>query len=336
MTARFPRLAFLAAVVLGLCGTSRAAPPGEETVRLVFVGDIMLDRVPGQTMAKGLDPFAACADLLEDADLTVGNLECVVATTGARVVKPYNFRCNPRALPYLSRYFNAVSLANNHTGDFGPDGLTEMFDRLDKAEIHYYGAGRNRREAHAPLILERKGVRVALLGYNEFRPRAFEAGPTTPGVAWSVDERVVADIKGLRASGKADLILTFMHWGLEYQPQPSARQKALARTMIDADVVIGGHPHVTEGAESYRGKLIVYSLGNFVFDDFKDNPPALDEACRTSWLLRLTMNKTGLVRWETVVTRTGDDGFPRVVPGAKGPRGEAGSNEITAAENLRP
>ena len=106
--------------------------------------------------------------------------------------------------------------------------------------------------------------------------------------------------------------------------------------MIDsgADIVIGGHPHVTEGAEYYRGKLIVYSLGNFVFDDFKDVEPALDEPSRTSWLLRLKVARSGLVEWDTVVTRTGDDGLPRVLPDVVGPRGRDGVVQ-TAAKVLR-
>ncbi len=303
--------------------------------RLVFVGDIMLDRIPGETMAKGLDPFEHCAKLLKDADLRFGNLECVVATGGERLDKKYTFRASLRSLSWLAKYFDAVSLANNHTGDFGKGAFVEEMEHLKDAGIRFFGGGRNLKEAHQPLILECKGIRIAVLGYNEFRPRSFEAGPTTAGVAWSDDDQVAADLKAVKSSGKADFIITFMHWGQEYKFQPNERQKHLARLMIDsgADVVIGGHPHVTEGAEYYHDKLIVYSLGNFVFDDFKDVTPDLDEPSRTSWALRLTVGKSGLVEWDTVVTRTGDDGFPRILTNTTGPRGKKGVIEQAPTAN---
>ena len=303
-------------------GRGAATAPSPQ-VRLLFVGDIMLDNLPGETVAEGGDPFAHFASILDGADLAVGNLECVVATVGEKVPKSYNFRAHPRVVPLLARYFDAVSLANNHTGDFGKEALVEMLDLLDKGKVRHFGAGRNLEEAHAPLILEHKGLRIALLGYDEFRPREFAAGPDTPGVAWSLWEqpRVLADIRAARTKHRADLVIPYMHWGWEGDPEPNERQRALARRMIDAgaDVVVGGHPHVTQGAESYKGRLIVYSLGNFVFDEYKD---------RTGWVLRLTLNKDGLVEWDTVVARTDERGTPHPVPEATSPRGKAGSDAI--------
>ena len=309
----------------------RTAPSGQ--VRIVFVGDIMLDRDPGKAMKAGRDPFAHVAKQLDAADITVGNLECVVATSGTRLDKSYTFRADPMAIPLLAQHFDAVSLANNHTGDFGHVALIETMDRLRKADIRYFGAGMNNDEAHTPWIVEKNGVKVAFLGYNEFKPRSFEAGPTTPGCAWSVDEMVVADIKAARA--KADIVLTFMHWGVEYEFQPNERQKSFARLMIDAgaDAVIGNHPHVVEGAEYYKGRLIVYCLGNFVFDEWKDRPERVKEARRASWMLGLTMGKSGLIEWDTVVTRNDDEGFPRLNPEATGPSGKAGVDTIQTSKS---
>lgn len=298
-------------------------------VRITFVGDIMLDRTPGKMIAEGKDPFAHVAALLDDSDITIGNLECVVATSGQAIKKPYNFRADPRSIPLLAKHFDAVSLANNHTGDYGPEALVEMLERLDRGKVPYFGAGRNRHEAHASWIVEKNGLKVAVLGYNEFKPRSFEAGETTPGSSWSDDAAVVADIKAVR--DKADLVLTFMHWGHEYELEPSDRQKSLARAMIDAgaDAVIGGHPHVVEGFELYKDKPIAYSLGNFVFDDFKDvNESAMLEPSRRGWILTLTLAKSGLVSWRTTVTRTDDDGFPRPLPNVKGPAGSAASQAL--------
>ncbi len=293
------------------------------TVDLVFVGDILLGRRPGKFIAQGQDPFAGFASVLAAADIRVGNLECVAADSGLRAEKHYTFRADPAVLSYVAKHFDAVSLANNHTVDFGPEALTEMFGNLKSAKVNYFGAGENKKRAHAPWIVEKKGLRIAILGYNEFRPRSFEATETKAGVAWSEDAEVIEDIRAVRS--QVDLVLTFMHWGEEYLTHPNARQKNLARKMIDAgaDVVIGGHPHVTEGSETYKGKLIVYSLGNFVFDDFADmhreSRWELEELSRTSWVLRLTMDKTGVKKWDTLVARTDDRGFPNPVPGAKGP-----------------
>lgn len=326
---RFNTAAFLLTGCLAITGlwaaatakdVTRKGTPGE--VRLVFGGDIMLDRDPGVAMLEGKDPFAGVADLLLEADLTVGNVECVVADSGAKLDKPYTFRADPKAVPYLVKYFDGVSLANNHTGDFGDAALIETMYRLHRQGLPFFGAGLNNAEAHTPWIVEKNGVKIAMLGYNEFRPRSFEAGPRKPGLAWSEDAMVVEDIKATRP--KADIVVTFMHWGEEYILEPNERQRTLARKMIDAgaDIVIGNHPHVTQGHEIYKDRLIVYSLGNFVFDEWKDEPEIMKEERRIGWLVQVTVTKAGVVEWNSIVTRTDDVGFPQKVAGAKGPGGK--------------
>lgn len=299
-------------------------PAQAEPVRLVFVGDVMLDDGPGRTIQAGGDPLAHFAAALKDADFTVGNLECPVATTGKALEnKIYAFRARPQALEVLKDRFDALAVSNNHSGDYGQEAFVETLDRLDQAGIRHFGGGRNLAAAHAPLWVERKGLRIALLGYNEFKPRSFEAGADWPGIAWSEDSQVVADIRAARAAG-ADLVIPFMHWGWEREPQPSERQRQLARTMIDAgaDLVIGGHPHITQGAEYYQGKLIVYSLGNFVFDGF-ETPET-----RRGWLLRLTVDRSGLIAWDTLAADMDNDGTPHPVPGAQTPCGRAGDKTV--------
>jgi poly-gamma-glutamate capsule biosynthesis protein CapA/YwtB (metallophosphatase superfamily) len=306
----------------------RTQPGPEPTVSLIFVGDIMLDRVPGNAVAQGADPFEGFAGVLQSADLAVGNLECVIATGGERVQKLYNFRCHPRNVPLLAHYFDAVSVANNHAGDSGPSGFAEMLKLLEAGGVRYFGGGLDAREAHTPLILERNGLRIALLAYNEVELRSYEAGPDRPGLAWSVDEQVVADIKAARE--RADFVVVYPHWGLDYRFQPSERQQALAHEMVDAgaDLVVGSHPHVTETVESYKQGLIVYCLGNFVFDDFLDVPPELQEPSRTSWVLRVTAGRGGVRHWDTLVARTDDSGLPRPVRGARSPCSRPESKEI--------
>lgn len=132
---------------------------------------------------------------------------------------------------------------------------------------------------------------------------------------------LLADIRAARAAG-ADLVIPFMHWGWENNPKPDARQRQLARLMIDvgADVVVGSHPHVTQGSEIYRGKPIIYSLGNFVFDGF-DLP-----AGKLGWLLRMNVDRSGVLSWETRAALMDEEGIPRPVPGAQTPCGKAGDS----------
>jgi len=320
------RLLALLALAFGL---ALAGPAGAESVRLVFVGDVMLDDGPGRLIGRGGDPLAAFAAQLRDADYTIGNLECPISTQGQALdSKIYSFRADPRVAPLLKGRFDALAVANNHSGDYGQQAFLETLDHLSGQGIAAFGGGRNLEEAHRPLWIARGGLRIAVLAYNEFKPRSFEAGAEWPGIAWSEDSQVIADIRAARAAG-ADLVIPFMHWGWEREEQPSARQRQLARTMIDAgaDVVVGGHPHLTQGAEYYRGKLIVYSLGNFVFDGF-DNA-----ATRTGWLLRLTLDKSGLLAWETLAAHMDEDGSPQPRAGVATPCGRAGDSVVGECVN---
>jgi poly-gamma-glutamate synthesis protein (capsule biosynthesis protein) len=278
----------------------------EPLVSLVFAGDIMLEGGPDRAIRRGQDPFAGVAHLFKGADVRLGNLECVVATVGSvEPEKPNVFRVHPRGLKYEQRHFDAVGLANNHSGDYGPQAFAQMLDLLKKAGLGYYGGGHNLKEAHTPLILERQGLRIALLGYDEFQPRNFEADHDRPGVAWSEDEQVVRDIGDARRVWKADVVIPVMHWGWE-EPIANARQRKLARLMIDAgaDAVIGGHPHQLQDTEQYKGKPIFYSLGNFVFEGFPD------KVNNVAWVVRLSVDRQGVRAWRAHTVHIDKQGLP--------------------------
>ena len=299
-----------------LLAASPMAHASSGDASLIFVGDIMVAETPGELIARGEDPFQPFAALLSSHDVRIGNLECVVATTGTAEEKPYTFRADPRTLPVLKRHFDAVSLANYHSGDFGKAAFAEQLALMDTAGLPYFGGGRDATAAHAPWIVERNGVRIALLGYVEFKPRSFEADASRPGVAWSgEDDDVIEDIVAARRVHRADIVIPFMHWGWEDEPDPSPRLRAFARRMIDAgaDMVVGGHPHVTQGAEYYRGKPIIYSLGNFLFNGF-DTP-----ATTTGWVLSAKVDRTGVVDWRTHVARLDANGVPHPDPTASSP-----------------
>ncbi len=243
-----------------------------QDVRVLFVGDIMLDNGPGHTIVHGGDPFKEVAGVFEGADLAIGNLECTLTRKGTFEYKPYTFRAPEEALPLLKKYFSAVTLANNHSGDWGRAGFADMLTLLDGAGVRYFGGGRNLRQAHRPLVLTVKGRRLAFLGYNDFPPKSFAAGSSKAGIAWIDEPAVVADIRAARAV--ADYVIVFFHWGREMSDQPLPYQRVLARKCIDAgaDAIVGAHPHVTEPVEWYHDHPILYSLGNFVFDYYPVDP----------------------------------------------------------------
>jgi poly-gamma-glutamate synthesis protein (capsule biosynthesis protein) len=292
-----------------------------------MVGDIMLadDQETGKLVARGENPFLPFADVLKAADVSIANLECVVAEHGEKVEKPYNYLESSACLPLLKRYFTGFSVANNHSGDYGKPAFVEECDLMDKAGMPYFGGGRNLAEAHRPWIIDRNGVRIAMLGYCEVFLRSYQAGENEAGIAWSEHEdEVVADLKAAREKYKADVVISYMHWGREGDPA-NDREKTFARKMIDAgaDIVVGAHPHITQGAEYYKGHLIVYSLGNFLFNGF-DTPET-----QTGWALRMTIGKQGLISWDTVVARLDEQqGVPRPDFNAKSPSGHAGTDEI--------
>ncbi len=297
------------------------------TVKLIFVGDIMVahDKESGRVIERGEDPFEPFAGLLKEADVAVGNLECVIAEKGEPVPKPFQYRADPRCIPFLKKHFTALTVANNHSGDFGKLALVEQCERLEKAGLPYFGGGRNESDARKPWIIDRHGIRIALLGYCEVKLRSFQAEKDQPGVAWSEhDDEVLADIKAAREKYKADVVIPFLHWGDEREPATD-RQKTFARQMIDAerlDAIVGAHPHVTQGAVYYQGRLIVYSVGNFLFSGFNT------DELQTGWALRLTFNKHVMFEWDTVVALLDEHGVPHPRLEIPSPSGHAGSSEI--------
>ena len=307
-------LILVAAAMLGPGAWAEERPASTRTVSpagsvsVVLVGDVMLDNGPGHAIASGRDPFAACAELLLDADFTVGNLECVLGTAGKMVPKAYSFRAAGDSPRFLKRYFTAVSLGNNHAFDFGPEGLVETLDILDRETIGRFGAGRTLAEARRPLVLEKDGLKIAILAANGFRADNYAATTETPGVAPLAEADLLADIAAART--QADVVVPFIHWGDELEAGPLEADRLFARKMIDAGAaaVIGSHPHVTQTVDVHRGAPIVYSLGNFVFDYYPCDPPEW-----TGWVVKLTAAKGQPVAVETRAVVLDPAGLPKPV-----------------------
>jgi poly-gamma-glutamate synthesis protein (capsule biosynthesis protein) len=242
------------------------------------VGDLMLGRTIGdRIISQGhAVVFAEVESVLQQADILVGNLECVISDVGAPQPKGFTFRAPPEAaLALADAGVDVVGLANNHTLDYGIDGLADMMARLRENGIASAGAGIDGTAARAPVILVRNGVRIAILSYvnvpverTGFDTRSWAADILTPGIAWAEPETVRADVQAARAL--ADIVIVLLHVGLEGQPAVLPLQIELAHAAVDggAALVLGTHSHVLETVEHYNGGLIAYSLGNFVFDGF--------------------------------------------------------------------
>ena len=165
-----------------------------------------------------------------------------------------------------------MSLANNHIGDAGRNGILQTIDNLADYGIASGGAGKDARSARRPTILEANGSKVGIIGYDSIAP-GYRAGTDSPGSASFTEKNVISDVQKARDSG-AEVVIVFPHWGTEYDPTPFAGQQALARAAIDAgaDMVIGNHAHWAGALEVYEGKPIWYALGNFIFDQTWSEP----------------------------------------------------------------
>lgn len=239
-----------------------------ETV-VVFVGDVMMAHGLKPVIAeKGADhPFAKVRPLLKSADIVFGNLENPIGTEGERFPdKDFHFLMDPPHAAALKKAgFRVMSLANNHILDFGEAALRQTLAALKTHGIAACGAGATVEEARAPAVAGPPGREVAFLAYSRTFPIAFSADRGKPGSAFADEVFIREDIA--RARKKARWVVVSVHWGQEYVDAPTPGQRPLARAIIDAgaDAVIGHHPHMPQGLELYRGKIIAYSLGNFVF-----------------------------------------------------------------------
>jgi len=247
-------------------------PAKQEFLSLVAVGDIMLSRGVAMQIQENKDPgqpFDHMEEYLQRGDITFGNLEGPI-TEGRKIEIPEMiFRADPGVENALKNAgFDILSLANNHTMDFGARGLIDTMTLLNKAGIKHTGAGKKRMQAYTPVFLEVKGIKTAFLAFNDpsVLPGSHRLAGNGPGTA--ILDRALA-VKAIKEAGeRADFVIVSMHAGTEYIEEPDRLQYRFAHLFIDAgaDLIVGHHSHVVQRVEKYKGKYIIYSLGNFVFD----------------------------------------------------------------------
>lgn len=243
---------------------NKVLDPKDPTVTLMFGGDVTLADSFAELMGKDYGKAFAKLDEYRQADLAMVNLENPLTNAANPMPdKQFNFKSDPESVKVLQAGgVDLVTIANNHSMDFQAEGLQETMTTLDQAGIQHIGAGENVTQARRPDIIDVKGQRIAYLAYygDEYGAEA-----NRPGVNSILEQRIAEDIKAIR--DQVDWVVVNYHWGQESADYPADWQTQLGRFTIDhgADLVVGHHPHVLQGAEIYRGRPIVYSLGNFIF-----------------------------------------------------------------------
>jgi poly-gamma-glutamate capsule biosynthesis protein CapA/YwtB (metallophosphatase superfamily) len=248
---------------------SKEGIESENSVEILFGGDVMLDWGIKNIIDKyGCDyPLRKLKGFLSTFDYRFCNLEGPISDEGEpHTTKKYIFLTHPDFIQILvDGMINGVTLANNHANDFGDNALLNTMSNLSFCKIQYTGAGIDRETAHLPILLRIKNIRIAIFGYTDIAYKKSYASDTRPGVERATVPLIKKDKK--RFSGINDFIIISLHWGVEYSSYPTETQKEMAHAIIDsgADAIIGHHPHIYQGIEIYKGKPIVYSLGNFIF-----------------------------------------------------------------------
>ncbi|HLA11899.1 MAG TPA: CapA family protein [Pyrinomonadaceae bacterium] len=251
---------------------------------IILAGDVMLGRGVNSYLLRAgpAYPWGNTHPTLSAADLTIINLECVIARGGrpwSRWPKVFHFKADPIAITSLHLAgIDCVTLANNHVLDFEEEALTEMLALLENAKIKHPGAGPNLNEAMQPAVLETSGLKVAVVAFTDNEPgwaaSANKAGTNYIEVSLAEESLNVVkeSIIKSRMAG-ADLVIFSIHWGPNMAERPSPLFQQFAHAVIDAgaDVLHGHSAHIFQGIEIYGGKPIIYDAGDFV-DDYSVDP----------------------------------------------------------------
>ncbi len=279
--------------------TEPAKIPG---VTLTFAGDMMLDRGVESSVKKNFAGdfsmlFVNASELFLNDDITFLNLEGPVSDKGHNVGSKYSFEMNPLVLPVIKNSgIDVVSFANNHVGDYTIIAFKDTLVRLSENNILFAGAGNNYTEAKTPTIITKNGMTVGYLAFSDVGPNWLPAKDGNPGKNTSDNAGILLASDPnfsqiiSEAKTKVDVLVVSFHWGDEYKAH-NIRQEKLAHLAIDsgADIIAGGHPHVAQDLETYNDKLIIYSLGNFIFDQY------FSKETMQGLVVQTTISKDGVI-----------------------------------------
>ncbi len=305
-------------------------PTGPKEITLAFAGDVHFqDRVSG--LATAPDGLKSLRPYLSKADLAMFNLETAITEGGSPMPKKFNFRAPESALETIDNAgVDVVSLANNHAVDYGPEGLEDTLAAKKDSPVPFVGIGKNAKEAYAPWETETGNVSVAVLGASQVREETltnYTVGKDSPGIASNLPtDRMVAAVE--KAAKDHDLVVVYLHWGLDYQNCPDQRSIDAAKDLEEAgaDIVVGGHAHRFQGS-GWQGKSYIgYGLGNFVW--YSSRPYDKETGVLTLTVdAQAARSKPSAERTKSVVTDAewtpmivGDEGLPIEQTGAEAER----------------
>ena len=291
--------------------TSAGPLTPDSPVTLAFGGDVHFEgRVAD--LVRTPDGLAALRAVLGGADVAVVNLETAITDRGVEQPKIYHFRTTPQALVTLQQAgVDAVSMANNHAVDYGPDGLTDTLTAQAAGPIPIVGIGPNADKAFAPAVFDVRGTKVAVLAssqINDFTVHSFPATDGKAGIAGNLDNtRLLAAVRAARAT--YDVVVVYLHWGTDYTTCPDAAQASTAAALAEAgaDVVVGGHAHRVQGAGWLGRTYVGYGLGNFVWLNTRGPADAV------SGVLTVSVDP---VKARALRGGAAPDGAPSIVTGA--------------------
>lgn len=286
-------ISFLIAILIAIIPTSFLQPIGifVPQTSIIFTGDIMLGR---SVMGASIDnndsyySFRNVAEFLKSADITFGNLENPIVENCQRHVGGFKFCTTPEIAKGLNfAGFDIVTLANNHTNNYGNDGFwqTKKFLMVDNIK----SVGYDNFE-----IIEKNGIKFGFLGFDYVTSQN------------TIDN----DLKLIKNSDSiVDVLIVSPHWGTEYQAVANDFQVEIAHKMIEngADIIIGHHPHWVQNFEEYQGKPIYYSLGNFIFDQM------WSEETKQGLIVKMTFDEEEIIKREELKTYISKMGKPEIV-----------------------
>lgn len=322
-----------------------------KSTSLIAGGDVAISR------SKGHGALGALAPIFKKAGVAFFNLELPLSLRGKAQPDKILLRGTPEMADALTEAgLDTVSLANNHMFDYGDDAFADTLALLKEIGLPHTGAGMNLAAARRPSILERGGLKIGILCFSSILPRGYAATKSRPGlnairaitayeawrdvneypgtapriVTWTNTEdmaRMKRDISALKK--RVDVVMVNHHWGTSMLHGHQDYQTELGRASVDAgaDLVLGGHAHVLQGIEMYKGVPIVYSMGNLIFD-FKI--PFFTAASKQTFLFRCTLKKGGVENPGFVPCWSGDFEKPRILS----PRSGRGKDIVKLMQSL--
>ena len=297
----------------------------EGTATLRIVGDIMLGGSVAEKVSRcgPFFPFEKLSAEMQPSDMFFGNLECTLCENDKPPrPKKILLHSDVSVIKGLKKSgINIVSLANNHSFDYGCEAFTESRRALENSGIKCVGGGKNIKEASQFTLIKVNELRFGFLAYcSEDTTCEQFASDSSYGVASVDPERIYGDIR--KAKHETDFVVVSLHWGKEFRDYPTPENISIARSLVEngASVVVGSHTHVFQGYEKYKNGLILYDLGSFIFGDILINTPAFQynyflkkRRVKEGIMVHCVFNENGLADYEFIPTLINSD-FQATLP----------------------